>query len=50
MPIEPNPKETQSEFVSRCIAEEMKKGYEQSQSIAICYSKWRKKDKKKQNK
>ena len=40
MPVKPTPKETESEFVSRCIGEEIGAGYEQSQAVAICYSYW----------
>lgn len=38
MPIKQNPGETQDEFISRCISEEVGKGHEQQQAIAICYS------------
>lgn len=41
MPVEPRKNETKEEFVSRCIAEEVASGYEQSQAVAICYSKWK---------
>ena len=37
MPIKPRPSETQEEFISRCIGEEVSAGYEQSQAAAICY-------------
>lgn len=40
MPVNPKPEETQDEFISRCIAEEVSAGYEQSQAAAICYSYW----------
>jgi hypothetical protein len=42
MPIKPGKKETQDEFISRCIGEEINAGYEQDQAAAICYSKWEK--------
>lgn len=48
MPIKPGPTETQEEFISRCIGEEIKAGYEQSQAAAICYSKWDRKEMSKQ--
>ena len=40
MPIQPKSGETQEEFISRCIGEEIGAGYEQSQAAAICYSYW----------
>ena len=40
MPVKPNGKETQDEFVSRCIAEEVSGGYPTDQAAAICYSYW----------
>ena len=48
MPIKPGASETQEEFISRCIGEEIKAGYEQSQAAAICYSKWDRKELSKQ--
>ena len=48
MPIKPRPSETQEEFISRCIGEEVSAGYEQSQAAAICYSKWDRKELSKQ--
>ena len=42
MPIKPGASETQEEFISRCIGEEISSGYEQDQAAAICYSYWRK--------
>ena len=41
MPISPKGNESQDDFVSRCIAHEVKQGYEQDQASAICYEKWR---------
>jgi hypothetical protein len=41
MPIKPKADETEQEFISRCIGEEINAGYEQEQSAAICYSYWR---------
>lgn len=38
--IEKHKGENKSEFISRCIAIEMKNGHPQDQSIAICSSKW----------
>lgn len=42
MPIKPKSSETEQEFISRCISEEINAGYEQDQAAAICYSKWEK--------
>jgi uncharacterized protein YdaT len=42
MPIKPKSSETEQEFISRCIGEEINAGYEQDQAAAICYSKWEK--------
>lgn len=41
MPMKPGKNETQDEFISRCVSEEVKNGYEQAQAVAICYSKWK---------
>lgn len=41
--MEPKSDETEREFLSRCIPFEINEGYDQSQAIAICYSKWDKK-------
>lgn len=41
MPINPKSGETENEFVSRCIGEEIKSGKPQDQAAAICYSVWR---------
>lgn len=48
MPVKPNAGEEKEEFVSRCISEEIKGGYEQSQAAAICYSKWDRRELSKQ--
>ena len=48
MPIKPGATETQEEFISRCIGEEIKAGYGQEQAAAICYSKWDRKELSKQ--
>ena len=40
MPVNVNKGESQNEFISRCIGEEIGAGYEQSQAAAICYSYW----------
>jgi hypothetical protein len=40
MPINVNRGESESEFISRCIGEEVSSGKEQSQAAAICYSYW----------
>lgn len=42
MPVNPKKGEREEEFISRCIAEEIKGGYENPQAAAICYSYWRK--------
>lgn len=42
MPVNIKPNETENEFISRCIGEEISGGYEQEQAAAICYSYWRK--------
>lgn len=41
MAIKPGKNETQDEFIARCVSEEIKRGHEQSQAVAICYSKWK---------
>lgn len=43
--VEPNPGEKEDEFISRCISEEIKSGYEKEQASAICFAKWSNKDK-----
>ena len=48
MPIKPGSSENEQEFISRCISEEVKAGYEQSQAAAICYSKWDRRELSKQ--
>ena len=48
MPIKPGSTETKEEFISRCIGEEIKGGYEQAQAAAICYSKWDRRELSKQ--
>jgi hypothetical protein len=42
MPINIRQGETENEFISRCIGEEVSSGKEQDVSAAICYSYWRK--------
>lgn len=42
MPVNVRAGETEQEFISRCIGEEVSGGYEQEQAAAICYSYWRK--------
>ena len=39
----PKAGESKNDFISRCISEEMKKGHEQQQAIAMCYAEWEKK-------
>lgn len=41
MPVKPGKNETQDEFIARCVSEEIKRGHEQAQAVAICYSKWK---------
>ena len=48
MPVNPKAGETQEEFISRCIGEEIGAGYSQEQAAAICYSKWDRKELSKQ--
>lgn len=38
--VEPGEKESESEFISRCIEYVMNEGTDQEQAAAICYSKW----------
>jgi len=40
MPVEIKKGESENDFISRCIGEEVGAGYEQSQAAAICYSYW----------
>ena len=42
MPVNIKSDETEEQFISRCIGEEVSAGYSQEQSVAICYSYWRK--------
>ena len=42
MPVEIKKGESENDFISRCIGEEIGAGYEQEQAAAICYSYWRK--------
>lgn len=42
MPVNIKKGESEKDFISRCIGEEMGAGYEQAQAAAICYSYWRK--------
>lgn len=39
MPINPGKKETEEEFIGRCMSEETQ-NYESDQAYAICKSKW----------
>ena len=47
MPVNVNKGESESEFISRCIGEEIGAGYESEQAAAICYSYWDKENMKK---
>lgn len=49
MPVKPGKNETQEEFISRCVSEEIKRGHEQAQAVAICYSKWKERRRKELN-
>jgi len=40
MPVNVNKGETENEFISRCISEEVGAGKDQDQAVAICYSYW----------
>ena len=40
MPVKVKKGESEHDFISRCIGEEVGVGYEQSQAAAICYSYW----------
>jgi len=40
MPVNVKSGESENDFISRCIGEEINNGYEQSQAAAICYSYW----------
>jgi hypothetical protein len=41
MPVEIKSGETEQDFISRCIGDEINSGKEQDQAAAICYSYWR---------
>ena len=43
IPAPPKQNETQSEFMKRCVPVLRHEGYPDKQSVAICYSMWRKK-------
>jgi hypothetical protein len=47
MPVNVNKGESENEFISRCISEEIGAGYESEQASAICYSYWDKENMKK---
>jgi len=47
MPVNVNKGESENEFISRCISEEVGAGKEQDQAVAICYSYWDKENMKK---
>ena len=40
MPVNVKKGESENDFISRCIGEEVSAGYSQEQSAAICYSYW----------
>lgn len=37
----PGKRETQDEFLARCIPQLIKEGKDQQQAVAICYSMWK---------
>jgi hypothetical protein len=41
MPVEIKSGETEQDFISRCIGDEINSGKEQDVAAAICYSYWR---------
>ena len=41
MPVDIKKGETEQDFISRCIGEEINAGHEQTQAAAICYSYWK---------
>lgn len=47
MPVNVNKGESENEFISRCISEEVGAGKDQDQAVAICYSYWDKENMKK---
>jgi len=46
MPLTVHKGESKQEFISRCIAQEIRAGRQEKQAAAICYSAWRKRNKK----
>jgi hypothetical protein len=42
MPVDIKSGESEEQFISRCIADEVSAGKESDQAAAICYSYWRK--------
>ena len=46
MPVNVNKGETENEFISRCVSEEVSAGHDQQQAVAICYSYWDKENMK----
>ncbi len=42
MPIDRNPGESKDDFLSRCIATEVRSGKDQDQAAAICYTQLKK--------
>ena len=41
--VEPNPNETEDEFISRCVSVLINEGKDNEQAVAICYSMWEEK-------
>lgn len=38
--MDPTPQEDKNSFISRCISHEMDKGMPNRQAVAVCISKW----------
>lgn len=46
MPIKPSASEDKPKFMERCVPIEIKNGHPQKQAVAICISKWVRKNSK----
>lgn len=47
MPVKPSKNESKEDFIKRCVSAEISAGYEQDQAVAICYSIWKDRGRKK---
>jgi hypothetical protein len=47
MPVKPGKNESKDDFIQRCVSAEVSAGYEQTQAVAICYSIWKERQRKK---